>query len=119
MVGATPRQRMWKVLVPAAMPGLMVGVNQVIMLSLNIVIIASMIGAGGIGFEVLGALRRLDFGTGLEAGFCIVALAIVLDRLSQAVALKAAAADATRTTPPTRFIQRHPYIIGALAAGCS
>ena len=88
MVGATPRQRTWKVLIPAATPGLMVGLNQVIMLSLNIVIIASMIGAGGLGFEVLGALRRLDFGVGLEAGFAIVALAVVLDRLSQAVAIK-------------------------------
>ena len=56
------------------------------MLSLNMVIIASMIGAGGLGFDVLNALRRLDFGAGLEAGLAIVALAIALDRLSQAVA---------------------------------
>ena len=97
MVGATPRQRMWRVLVPAAMPGLMVGANQVIMLSLNIVIIASMIGAGGLGFEVLGALRRLDFGVGLEAGFAIVALAIVLDRRGQPL------------------LARHPYLAGAVA----
>jgi hypothetical protein len=59
--------------------------NQVIMLSLNMVIIASMIGAGGLGFDVLAALRRLDIGAGLEAGFAIVALAIALDRLSQAL----------------------------------
>jgi glycine betaine/proline transport system permease protein len=64
----------------------MVGVNQVIMLSLNMVIIASMIGAGGLGFDVLSALRRLDIGAGMEAGFAIVALAIALDRLSQAFA---------------------------------
>ena len=50
----------------------MVGVNQVIMLSLNMVIIASMIGAGGLGFDVLAALRRLDIGAGLEAGLAIV-----------------------------------------------
>jgi glycine betaine/proline transport system permease protein len=113
MVGATPRQRTWKVLVPAAMPGLMVGLNQVIMLSLNIVIIASMIGAGGLGFEVLGALRRLDFGVGLEAGFAIVALAVVLDRLSQAVAirLQLQTHDEQQGIPLAR---RHPYTLAAL-----
>jgi glycine betaine/proline transport system permease protein len=64
----------------------MVGVNQVIMLSLNMVIIASMIGAGGLGFDVLKALRRLDFGAGLEAGFCHRGPGRALDRLSQALA---------------------------------
>ena len=64
----------------------MVGVNQVIMLSLNMVIIASMIGAGGLGFDVLSSLRRLDIGGGIEAGVAIVVLAIALDRLSQAMA---------------------------------
>lgn len=87
MVGCTPRQMTWRVLVPAARDGLMVGVNQVIMLSLNMVIIASMIGAGGLGFDVLAALRRLDIGGGLEAGLAIVALAIALDRLSQAAVM--------------------------------
>ncbi len=86
MTGCTPRQTLWRVMIPSSREPLMVGVNQVIMLSLNMVIIASMIGAGGLGFDVLGALRRLDFGTGLEAGFAIVALAIALDRLSQAAA---------------------------------
>lgn len=113
MVGATPRQRTWKVLIPAAMPGLMVGANQVIMLSLNIVIIASMIGAGGLGFEVLGALRRLDFGVGLEAGFAIVALAIVLDRLSQAVAIRLQSAP-HRAHDHRPLVTRHPYLAGAV-----
>ena len=72
-----------------AKDSLMVGVNQVIMLSLNMVIIASMIGAGGLGFDVLAALRRLDIGAGLEAGLAIVALAIALDRLSQGYASEA------------------------------
>jgi glycine betaine/proline transport system permease protein len=89
MVGCTGSQRIWRVLVPAALPDLMVGVNQVIMLSLNMVIIASMIGAGGLGFDVLTALRRLDIGAGFEAGLAIVALAIALDRLSQAFAARA------------------------------
>jgi glycine betaine/proline transport system permease protein len=88
MIGCSPRQMTWRVMIPSAQDGLMVGVNQVIMLSLNMVIIASMIGAGGLGFDVLQALRRLDFGAGLEAGFAIVALAVMLDRLSQAVAVR-------------------------------
>ncbi len=107
MVGCTRRQMTWKVLVPAAMPSLMVGVNQVIMLSLNMVIIASMIGAGGLGFDVLSALRRLDIGAGLEAGIAIVVLAIALDRLSQAFA----------TRPPPQhhdqtqgWVRRHPWL---------
>ena len=84
MAGSTRRQMLWKVQVPAARPALLVGLNQVIMLSLNMVIIASMIGAGGLGFDVLAALRRLDIGAGLEAGLAIVLLAVALDRLSQA-----------------------------------
>ena len=88
MAGCTRRQLLWKVLVPASRPALMVGVNQVIMLSLNMVIIASMIGAGGLGYDVLASLRRLDIGRGLEAGVAITVLAIALDRLSQAAATR-------------------------------
>ena len=112
MAGCTRRQMMWKVLLPSARPGLMVGVNQVIMLSLNMVIIASMIGAGGLGHEVLAALRRLDFGAGLEAAIAITLLAIALDRLSQAFA---------RRPPPVHgvvepsFVRRHPHLVAALA----
>ncbi len=89
MTGCTRRQITWKMLVPSAMPALMVGVNQVIMLSLNVVIIASMIGAGGLGWDVLAALRRLDIGSGLEAGLAITVLAILLDRFAQALAFRA------------------------------
>ncbi len=110
MVGCTRRQMTWRVLVPSAQDSLMVGLNQVIMLSLNMVIIASMIGAGGLGFDVLAALRRLDFGTGLEAGFAIVALAIALDRLSQAYARKDAEPERQ-----SNLVARHPYLIGTLA----
>lgn len=96
MTGCTRRQTTWQVMVPAMRDSLMAGVNQVIMLSLNMVIIASMIGAGGLGFDVLSALRKLAFGAGLEAGLAIVALAILLDRLSQAAALRAASPGSIR-----------------------
>jgi glycine betaine/proline transport system permease protein len=88
MAGCTRRQKLWRVLIPSARPTLMVGVNQVIMLALNMVIIASMIGAGGLGYDVLLALRALKVGEAMEAGLAIVALAIALDRLSQAMALR-------------------------------
>ena len=90
MMGCKPRQLLWKVQLPAALAKLAVGMNQAIMMTLNMVIIASMIGAGGLGFNVLTALRKLDIGKGLEAGMGIVALAISLDRTSQAVAQRAA-----------------------------
>jgi glycine betaine/proline transport system permease protein len=86
MAGCSRRQLLWKVLLPSAKHSLMVGVNQVVMLSLNMVIIASMIGAGGLGYDVLTALRRLKIGEGVEAGVAITLLAIALDRLSQAYA---------------------------------
>jgi len=86
MMGCKPRQLLWQVQLPAALGKLAVGMNQAIMMTLNMVIIASMIGAGGLGFDVLTALRKLDIGSGLEAGMGIVALAIILDRTSQAAA---------------------------------
>lgn len=112
MIGCTRRQMTWRVLVPSAKESLLVGMNQVIMLSLNMVIIASMIGAGGLGFDVLAALRRLDFGAGLEAGFAIVALAIALDRLSHAFANRTATPLATERSG---LFARHPYLASALA----
>ncbi len=111
MIGCTRRQMTWKVLIPSAMPSLMVGVNQVIMLSLNMVIIASMIGAGGLGFDVLSSLRRLDIGAGIESGFAIVVLAIALDRLSQAFAKKS---PATHEDEQSSLLKRYPYSITSL-----
>lgn len=122
MSGCTQRQLMWKVLVPTAKPDLMVGVNQVIMLSLNMVIIASMIGAGGLGFDVLASLRRLDIGAGLEAGIAIVVLAVALDRLSQAFAQPRQSGEERRRSES--FLKRYPRTlfvlvlsIACLAAG--
>ena len=105
MVGCTDRQMMWKVLVPSASSSLMLGVNQVIMLTLNMVIIASMIGAGGLGFDVLASLRRLDIGGGIEAGLAIVVMAIALDRISQAFSVRT-----MREPYNGNYIQRHPWI---------
>ncbi len=100
--------------VPPARPQLIVGVNQVIMLSLNMVIIASMIGAGGLGYDVLAALRRLDIGAGLEAGLAIVVLAIALDRLSQAYASRAAAGhDQDRSLPASPSLRSPLAVYGA------
>ena len=113
MAGCSTRQMTWKVLVPSATPSLMVGVNQVIMLSLNMVIIASMIGAGGLGFDVLTSLKRLNIGAGLEAGIAIVVLAIALDRLSQAFAKRPPPEH--DESLPHAWPQRHPMTTAALA----
>lgn len=84
--GATPRQILLKVQLPLALPTIMAGVNQTIMMALSIVVIAALIGAGGLGKVVLNALRGLKVGQALEAGLAIVFLAVLLDRLSEAVA---------------------------------
>ena len=83
--GATPRQRLLGVRIPLAMPTIMAGVNQTIMMALGIVVIAALIGAGGLGREVLLALQRQRVGRAFEAGLAIVVMAIVLDRISQAM----------------------------------
>lgn len=81
--GATRMQLLFKIQLPLAMPSIMSGVNQTTMLALAMVVIASMIGARGLGEPVLIAIGRIDIGRGLEAGICIVILAIVIDRLLQ------------------------------------
>ncbi len=112
MAGCTPRQMIWRVLLPSALPTLMVGVNQVIMLSLNMVIIASMIGAGGLGYDVLTALRRLDIGGGLEAGIAIVVLAVALDRLSQAFARRQ---PSSQLPEGSGYLRRHSWMVTTVA----
>ncbi len=113
MAGCNRSQLTWKVLVPAAGPSLMVGVNQVIMLSLNMVIIASMIGAGGLGYDVLTSLRKLAIGQGFEAGIAITVLAIALDRLSQAFARRQPAHLSGHRE--NALLLRHPHLALALA----
>ena len=111
MTGCTRRQMLWRILLPSAKPTLMIGVNQVIMLTLNMVIIASMVGADGLGYDVLFALRGQKIGVGLEAGLAITALAIALDRLSHA----AADSKADLCRPGTPFHRRHPYLLAGIA----
>ncbi len=81
--GATPRQRLWKVEMPWALPQIMVGLNQTIMLSLSMVVIASMVGANGLGVPVMRALASVNAAKGFESGFVIVVVAIVLRAIFQ------------------------------------
>lgn len=79
--GATPRQRLWKVELPYALPQIMAGLNQTIMLSLSMVVIAALVGAAGLGTPVVRALNQVDSELGFESGLVIVVVAIVLDRM--------------------------------------
>jgi len=81
--GTTPRQKLLKVQLPVALPTIMAGVNQCIMLALSMTVIASMIGARGLGYQVLVGIQRVNIGMGFEAGLAIVILAIILDRITQ------------------------------------
>ena len=84
--GATSRQILFEVQLPLAFPSIMVGVNQTTMMALAMVVIASMIGARGLGMEVLLAINRIEVGRGFEAGLSIVLLAILIDRITHAFA---------------------------------
>ncbi len=84
--GSTPRQMLFKAELPVALPTIMAGVNQTIMLALSMVVIAGMIGAGGLGNVVLKGITQLKIDVGFEGGIAIVILAIFLDRVTQALA---------------------------------
>jgi glycine betaine/proline transport system permease protein len=79
--GATPKQRLWKVELPYAFPQIMAGLNQTIMLSLSMVVIAALVGANGLGVPVVRALNSVNTSLGFESGFIIVVVAILLDRM--------------------------------------
>jgi glycine betaine/proline transport system permease protein len=81
--GATKRQLLWKVELPSALPTIMAGLTQCIMLSLSMVVIAALIGANGLGRPVVRALNSVNIPLGLEAGLAIVVLAIILDRMAR------------------------------------
>jgi ABC-type proline/glycine betaine transport system permease subunit len=86
--GSSPFRILRQIQLPLAMPSIMAGVNQVIMLSLSMVVIAGMVGAGGLGGDVVASLNRIDIGLGFEAGLSVVILAIVLDRLTASLGLR-------------------------------
>jgi glycine betaine/proline transport system substrate-binding protein len=81
--GATPMQLLWKIELPSAATTIVAGITQCIMLSLSMVVIAALVGAGGLGVPVVRALNSVQVGMGFEAGFTIVLLAIILDRMSR------------------------------------
>lgn len=89
--GCTERQLLFRVQLPTALPSIMAGVNQTIMLALSMIVIASMIGAGGLGNVVLQGIQRLDIGLGFKSGLSVVLLAIILDRLTQSFGRNGAA----------------------------
>ena len=83
--GSTGSQILARIQLPLAMPTIMAGVNQVIMLALSMAVIAGLVGAGGLGAEVTRAISTIDIGLGFEAGLSVVVLAIYLDRVTAAV----------------------------------
>lgn len=103
--GASPGRILRQIQLPLARPSIMAGVNQVIMLSLSMVVIASMVGASGLGRPIVQALQRIDVGLGFEAGLAVVILAIMLDRLTATLGAtkmggkKSAATTASSVSP--------------------
>ena len=116
--GATPRQTLFGVQLPLAMPTIMAGINQVIMLALSMAVIAGLVGAEGLGGQVTSAIATLDLGLGFEAGLSVVILAIYLDRVTdshrpgqlgqpdQSLANQAAAAGRSRRSPSSTPARR-------------
>lgn len=91
--GTTPWQLLVKVQLPLARPTIMAGVNQTIMMALAMVVVASMVGAAGLGAEILAGIQNLEFGKGLMGGIGIVVLAVIIDRISQGFARDQRRAD--------------------------
>lgn len=95
--GATDRRILRQIQLPLAMPTIMAGINQVIMLSLSMVVISGMVGAAGLGRDVVAALARVDVALGFEAGLAVVILAIFLDRVTSALAARSPVSKALAT----------------------
>jgi glycine betaine/proline transport system permease protein len=113
MFGSTPRQTLFKVQLPMAMPTIMTGINQTIMMALGIVVLATLLGAGGLGQEVLEALTQRRTGRGLAAGLAIVAVAMVLDRVGRSIAF----ADRTRPASRRYVVTSLALVAGAIVVG--
>ncbi|MBV4417611.1 ABC transporter permease [Clostridium tyrobutyricum] len=86
--GSTKSQMLYKAQIPIALPTILAGVNQTIMLSLSMVVISAMIGAGGLGREVYNGITQMEIGIGFESGIAVVILAMVLDRMTQSLGHK-------------------------------
>ncbi len=95
--GATPRQLLLKVELPLAAPSVRAGLNQSVMMSLSMVVIAALIGAGGLGYQVLFSLQRVEAGKGILAGIAIVFCAILLDRIIEGTAVDRDRTEASST----------------------
>lgn len=86
--GCTPIQLLLKIQLPLAIPSIMTGVNQTVMMALSMVVVAAMIGAGGLGSKILYSIQRIDLGVGIESGLAILFIAVVLDRILQGITKK-------------------------------
>jgi ABC-type proline/glycine betaine transport system permease subunit len=100
--GSSPWRILRQIQLPLAKPSIMAGVNQVIMLSLSMVVIAGMVGAGGLGGDIVASLNRIDVGLGAEAGISVVILAIVLDRMTAALGSDRHGRTGPGAEPPVR-----------------
>ena len=106
MMGCTRWQMLWRVQVPSARALLLTGLNQGVMQTLAMIVLAALIGAAGLGSELLTSLQSLRLGEALEQGIAIVVIAVVLDRLSRAYALK----PPVYVDPSLSWWRRHPYL---------
>lgn len=114
--GATPMQMLMKIQLPLARPSIMAGINQSIMMALGMVVIASMIGARGLGEDVLAGINNLDIGKGLQAGLAIVILAIAIDRITQAFGRSRRERRRMKEKKPRRSAARAALVHGEKAA---
>ena len=105
MSGCTPRQLLWKVQLPTAKTTLMLGLNQVVMQTLAMAVIASLVGASGLGQKLLFSLQQLRLGAAVEQGLAIVLIAIVLDRLTQRYAYR----EVDYSKESLSFVKRHKH----------
>jgi ABC-type proline/glycine betaine transport system permease subunit len=130
--GATPRQTLFGVQLPLALPTIMAGVNQVLMLALSMAVVAGLVGGGGLGGQVTSAIATLDLGLGFEAGISVVILAIFLDRVTAAIGQgdakhgllrflpqkqrqAAAAADEVEPSPTDEVVDESPEALDSVA----
>ncbi|SBN63897.1 glycine betaine/proline transport system permease protein [Curtobacterium sp. 9128] len=112
--GSSPWRILRQIQLPLAKASIMAGVNQVIMLSLSMVVIAGMVGAGGLGEQIVASLNRIDVGLGAEAGLSVVVLAILLDRLTAALG-----GDAGGASRPWRRKQKPASIAAPVQAAAT